>query len=168
MGNYINGYSYPRMIIKDYTTLEVIESIDLDMCNLSGGMQESYQEYFKRNELESGRLVDFDFKGARIVFNLDYSQYARKSNLSKIEKLLFYNSVPDSYRLFITPRVDAQARDFEVRFLDGNYDLGILTGGANAVGHKLPVIKFITVIPQGKNFIDPDNLSIFSQYKVKF
>ena len=112
--------------------------------------------------------MDFDFKGARIVFNLDYSQYARKSNLSKIEKLLFYNSVPGSYRLFITPRVDAQARDFEVRFLDGNYDLGILTGGANAQGHKLPVIKFITVIPQGKNFIDPDNLSIFSQYKVKF
>jgi hypothetical protein len=169
MANFINGYSYPVVTVKDYDTNDLIDTIYLDQCNLSGGFNEAYEEDFKRNELEkTGRYIDFDFKGARIVFSLDYSQYVKKSNLSKIEMIHMYNSNPDSYKIFLRPRADAQAREFEVRLLDGSWELGIHTGGAFSPGNKLPVIKFVTTTPVSKDFIDPDNLSIFSQYKVKF
>jgi hypothetical protein len=70
MANFINGYSYPVVTVKDYDTNDLIDTIYLDQCNLSGGFNESYEEDFKRNELEkTGRYIDFDFKGARIVFH---------------------------------------------------------------------------------------------------
>lgn len=165
MANYINGYSYPEVIIKGVATGNVVENISLDMCNLSGGMTESYQEYFKRNELENGRLVDFDFKGCRITFTLDYSQYARKANLFLIDKIIAYATQPETYNIYLRPRADSNKREFHVKILDGNFELGILTGGINTPGHKLPVIKFITVIPTSKIFDDPDdNLTMLPHY----
>ena len=165
MGNYINGFNDPEVIIKGIDTGNVIETISLDMCNLQGGMTESYEENFRRKELESGQLIDFDFKGCRIIFTLDYSQYARKANLFLIEKIIAYSTQPDTYSLWIRPRADNNKREFKVKILDGIYELGILPGGINTVGHKLPVIKFITENLTSKIFDDPDdNLTMLPHY----
>lgn len=165
MGNYINGYSYPEVIVKGVDTGNVVETISLDLCNLQGGMTESYEENFKRNELESGRFIDFDFKGCRITFTLDYSQYARKANLFLIEKIIAYATQVDSYSLWLRPRADSNKREFKVKILDGNFELGILTGGINTAGHKLPIIKFITTDLVSKLFDDPDdNLTMLPHY----
>jgi len=162
--NFVNGYSYPTILIKNATTNAVVERIDLDLC-MSNGMEESYVEDFKRNQLEKlGRFVDFDFKACRITWTLDYSEYVKKNNLLKIEKILAYHSQPDSYKIYLRPRTDIQRREFEVRFLDGNYSIGILKGGAYAKGNKSTVIKFVSTELISKNFIDPDDVSIPRRY----
>jgi len=166
MANYINGYSYPVVIIKDYSTHAIVEQLNLDLCGV-GGLVESYEDEFKRNKLESGAIVDYDFKGTTIRFTLDYSEYVKKSNLVKIEKIFIFSSQPESYRIFLRPRADVQVREFEVR-LEPEYELGILKGGAYTPGNRLAVIKFVTVRPGSKMFTDPDLLSVFSTYKAKF
>lgn len=159
MGNYLNGYQYPQVIIQHLDSSQIEETIDFDLCN-EGGLTESYEEDFKRNKLEKeSRFIDFDFKAARIKFTLDYSQYAKKANLMKIEKIFFYHSKPDSYKLLLRPRADVKKRVFEVRLETASYELGIMKGGLNTRGHRLPVITFITTKPVGKNFLDPDTLS---------
>lgn len=164
MSDYINGRSYPVVIIKDAETDEIIETIQLDLC-MSAGEAEGYEEDFKRNKLETGRLVDYDFKGSNITFTLDYSEYVRKSNLFKIEKIFAYHSQPETYKIILRPRADVQKREFEVRFATGNYQLGVLPGGAYSPGNRLAVIEFVTVQPTSKMFVDPDNLSVPCRYK---
>ena len=155
MSNYINGVSYPRILVKNSLN-EIIDTIDLDLCG-ANGLTEEYTEDFKRIELESGRFIDYDTRGSRITFTLDYSEYIKKANLFLIERIFFYNSIPE-YTLLLYPRLDVLARNFEVRLLDGTFSLGILTGGVNAKGHKYPVLKFITATTGSKLFIDPDLL----------
>jgi len=166
MGNYVNGYQYPQIVIKGVETNNTVETISLDLCN-EGGLTEEYTEDFKRNELESGGYVDFDFRGSRIIFTLDYSEYVRKNNLFNIEKIFAYNSNPNSYKLQIRPRADVLGRTFEVRLYDGKYSLGIMKGGINTPGHRLPVIQFITVDTVSKNFLDPDTLPSPLPYNLK-
>lgn len=155
MSNYINGYSYPRILIKDDSNA-IIDIIDLPLCS-ENGLIEEYAEDYKRVELENGSYYDYDNRGARITFTLDYSNYIIKANLFLIEKIFFYNSVPN-YSMVLYPRIDVLARNFDVKLFDGSYSLGILTGGTLAKGHKYPVIKFITTQPGSKNFIDSDLL----------
>ncbi len=163
MGNYINGYSYPIIEIRDRTDDSIVSRLSLDLCN-EGGLTEAYEEDFKRNKLESGGLVDFDFKGSRIIFTLDYSEYARKTNLFNIENIFAYNAQPLSYRIVLYPRADVMSRSFEVRLHTGNYNLGIMKGGAYALGNRLPIVEFITTNPVSKNFADPDTLAIPRRY----
>ncbi len=167
MSNYINGVSYPAILVLSADGTNIIEEIELDLCG-EGGLVEEYEEDFKRNKLESGRIIDFDFKGSNIIFTLDYSEYVKKSLMFKIEKIYAYHSQPLLYKLILIPRADVQARSFEVRLEDGRFSMGVLKGGVNAKGNRLPVIKFVTLNPQSKNFMDSDNLQIRSQYKVKF
>lgn len=159
MSDYINGYSYPKIVIKDVDTNETINTIELSLCG-AGGLVENYVEDFKRIELESGRYIDYDYRGSRISFQLDYSEYIRKTDLALIELIFAYNSQPETYKLILYPRADIGARYFEVRLTDGSFSLGILKGGINTVGHRLPVINFITTVSLGKNFLDPDLLYI--------
>jgi len=167
MGNYLNGVGYPIFLIKSVEDDSLIESISLDLCG-EEGLTETYEEDFKRNQLENKRYIDFDFKGCMIKFSLDYSSYIKKNNLINIEKLFAYHTNPLSYKLILIPRSDAQARNFEVRFSNPNFSLGIMKGGRNAKGHRLPILEFTTVSPVSKNFIDPDLLSMKTLYKVKF
>lgn len=162
MSNYINGYQYPRILVKDETNT-IIRTIDLDLCGING-LTEEYAEDFKRIELENGRYIDYDNRASRITFTLDYSEYVKKNNLFLIESIFYYNSIP-SYTLLLYPRVDVLARNFEVRLLDGTFSLGILTGGAKAIGHKNPVIKFVTATTGSKKFIDTDLLYLPLQLK---
>ena len=120
MSNYINGYQYPIVIVKDRSTHATVETIELDLCG-AGGLTEEYEETFKRNELEKQRkIVDYNFEGSRITFVLDYSEYVRKANLTAIETILAYNSQPETYYLVLRPRADTLRREFEVR-CEGNY-----------------------------------------------
>lgn len=163
MSNYMNGYSYPVVIVKDISSDATIEEIELDMCG-AAGMTEEYEETFKRNELEKQRkIVDYNFEGSRITFVLDYSEYVRKANLTAIETILAYNSQPETYYLVLRPRADILGREFEVR-CEGNYSLGIMKGGARAPGNRLPVIRFTTVYSQSKNFVDPDTVAVPRHY----
>jgi len=155
MSLYVNGASNARVTVFDLSTKEQTEVIDLDLCGFTAGQVEDYEEEFKRNKTEQGKLIDFDFKASRILFTLDYSEDIEKANSFDIEKIAFYNSLPDRYQLILTPRVDILRRTFEVRLYDGKYSQGIDVGGVDAKGNTLTVIKFITVYPVGKNFIDP-------------
>lgn len=159
MGLYVNGVAYPRVTIFNIVTNEFVEQIDLDLCG-ANGLIEDYQENFKRNETDSGRYIDFDFRASRITFTLDYSEFVKKNNSFKIEKIFFYNSQPELYKLILTPRADVLKRFFEVRLSDGSYSMGALTGNINSQGNKLPIIKFVTKITVGKNFVDPDNVAV--------
>lgn len=153
--SYLNGVSYPRIEIRAKSNNELIETIDLDLCGYDGGLQEDYTEEFKRVTLEKdNRFIDYGNKSSRIIFSLDYSAYATANNMLKIERIFYYNSVATDYKLYLYPRKDLLARYFEVKILDGAYSMRVLSGGLLAKGHKLPVIKFVTATPVGKNFID--------------
>lgn len=155
MSNYINGYSYPQIVVKDIATNETITTINLDLCGVNG-LTENYTESFRRVELLTGELITYDCRGSRIEFILDYSEYVKKNNLFNIEYIFHYASLPDTYKLLLIPRIDNLSRYFEVMLSDGTYSLGILGGGSLSKGHKLPVIKFITVNYVSKDFMDTD------------
>jgi len=162
---YVNGYRYPRITVFNIVTNTQTEVINLDLC-MSAGLVEEYEENFKRNETVAGRLIDFDNKASRIIFTLDYSEYVRKENTFYIEKVFFYNSLPDTYKLILTPRIDVLKRYFEVRLMDGAYSMGIMKGGLEAPGNRLPIIKFITKYTVGKNFVDPLDVAVPLPFKV--
>lgn len=163
MSDYINGVSYPIFHIYTIGATsreggEYVETIELPLC-MEGGLVEEYAEDFKRIELENGYKVDYDNRAANIIFSLDYSTYVKKDDLFKIDRLCYYNSRPEDFKIILVPRADALGRYFEVRFLDAAFSLGVHKGGSNAIGNRLPVIKFVTVYPVGKFFVDPDTLS---------
>ncbi len=164
MANYINGVSYPVFTIYtigdayDYGGVYV-DRIEFPLC-MEGGLTEEYSEDFKRVELENGRKVDYDHRGANIIFTLDYSSFIVKDDVFKIERIFAYNANPGAgFKIYLHPRADALPRFFEVRLLDGAFSLGVNTGGTRTPGNKSPVLKFITAYPGSKNMIDPDNLA---------
>ena len=146
---YINGVSYPTVEIRS-TAGALIETITFPLC-MENGLIEDYTEDFKRVELQSGQYIDYDFKGSRIRFELDYSSFCDAETILNIEKIFYYNSLPLLYNIHLIPRNDMKIRRFEVRLEDGKFNLGVLRGGVNAPGNRNMVIKFITKIPQGKN-----------------
>lgn len=153
--NYITGYSYPVIVVKDYNTNAEVATINLDLC-MADGLRETYEENFRRIELITGEYVTYDNRGCRIVFTLDYSSYIKKANMFLIEQIFHYASLPESYKLYLYPRADNTLRYFEVLLLDGNYELGIHKGGMNTIGGKYPVIKFVTKNLTSKMFSDID------------
>ena len=146
---YINGVSYPKVEIISATGT-LIETIEFPLC-MENGLIEDYTEDFKRIELHSGEYVDYNFKGSRIRFEMDYSSFCDAETVLKIEKIFYYNTLPNQYKIYMIPRNDMRIRRFEVRLEDGKFNLGVLRGGVNAPGNRNMVIKFITKIPQGKN-----------------
>lgn len=165
MSDYINGESFPKIRITDLTDAPVsgIDVINLDLCG-EGGLIESYAEDFKRITLRKNKkLIDYDFQGSRIRFTLDYSNYIKADMLFVIEEIFMYNSLPNSYKLWLYPRADKPGRFFEVRLEDGAFDLALLP---QREGHTLPILKFISVITQSKNFVTSDIESFRNPYYV--
>jgi len=165
MSDYINGASYPKIRITDLNDAPVtgIDEISLDLCG-EGGLIESYEENFKRITLRKNKkLIDYDFQGSRIRFTLDYSNYIKSDMLFVIEQIFAYNALPESYKLWLYPRADKLGRFFEVRLEDGNFDLSLLP---QREGHALPIIKFITVTTQSKNFVTSDVESFMNPYYI--
>ena len=158
MSNFVNGTGIPVVLIKSYPYNEPVETIRLDLCG-EQGLTESYEEEFNRVQLsETGEYIDYNFRGSRIIFRLDYSEVIFKANSFNIEKIFHYNSLPEEYNIYLFPRIEAGNRYFKVRLLDGIYSQGVLKGGGLAGGNKGTVISFITTTPVSKNFVDIDSL----------
>jgi hypothetical protein len=165
MSDYINGQSFPKIRITDRNDAPVtgIDVIELDLCG-EGGLIESYEESFKRITLRKNkRLTDYDYQGSRIRFILDYSSYIKADMLFVIEEIFHYNSLPETYKLWLYPRADKPGRFFEVRLEDGAFDLALLP---QREGHTLPILKFISVITQSKNFVTSDIESFMNPYYI--
>lgn len=157
--NYVTGSAYPIFYIRDKVSGALVETITMDLCMLQEGMLESYEEDFKRVILEqNSKIIDYDFRASRITFALDYS-LSRKTNSLNIEKLSAYNSMPETYTLRMKPRGDAP-REFDVRINTGQWSLGVYTGGIVAVGNKISVVEFITVLPVSKEWRDLDDIAV--------
>ena len=96
---------------------------------MENGLIEDYTEDFKRIELHSGEYVDYNFKGSRIRFEMDYSSFCDAETVLKIEKIFYYNTLPNQYKIYMIPRNDMRIRRFEVRLEDGKFNLGVLRAG---------------------------------------
>lgn len=154
MSDYINGYSYPRFIIKNYSTNATVDTLDFPLTMENGLIEDSYED-FRRIELESGKYIDYGNKGTRLIFTLDYSSYARTAMMLDIQTLYNYFAQPTTYKILLIPRIDEQARYFEVRLHEqGAFSLGIRKGGANAISNRLPVLRFITTDLVNRNYIE--------------
>lgn len=163
---FLNGYGSPRILVQNIVTLVNDFTIDLDLCMLEGGLLESYNEDFKRVKLETGRIIDYDFKGSNIKFDLDYN-FCTAANLLKIDRICYYNSLPGTYKLYLQPRFyRSQNRIFEVRFSGDEWSQGMNTGGVNSVGHRDVKISFITTYPVGKSFNYTDDSIQAAAFKV--
>ena len=112
MGNYINGYNKPRFRITDISGV-LVEIIDLPICMVQG-LTESYKKLFKTHELQNRALVNFDYKGERISFTLDYSSLIVKPTALQIQNLENYLDSFDDYKVYLYPRDDNLSRFFEV------------------------------------------------------
>lgn len=157
----INGYGAPRMNIVRLSDGLIYEEIDLDMCMIEAGLQEDYQEDFKRIELEyNGGFVDYDHRGSRITFTLDYVSLCSGANLLNLDKIEKYNTQPDTYKLIFMPRtILAGTRAFEVR-CEGSFSSGIHTGSLSAIGMKGVRVSYVTTYPVSKNFYDMERDTI--------
>lgn len=165
MGSYINGYGKPRFRITD-TVGATIEVIDLPYCNVQG-MSENYQKLFKTHELQSRELVNFGYKGERIKFSLDYSQFLQKPDSLLVSKIENYLSNFINYKIFFYPRLDNLSRFFEVTLpTDYGYTVGIYQQKQNAPGNKGILPTVITKFAVNKNWQDPDSLSFQSPYQI--
>ena len=165
MSDYLNGARYPIIRITDMNDASVsgIDIINLELCG-EGGLIESYEESFKRTVLRKNKkIVDYDYQGSRIKFTLDYSNYIQADMLFLIEQIFFYNSLPKVYKLWLYPRADKPGRFFEVRLEDGSFDLSLLP---QREGHALPILKFISVITQSKNFVTSEIESFMNPYYI--
>ena len=162
VGDTINGVSYPMFRIATATDSEY-EWIDFELCG-EAGYTEDYTEDFKRVQLrKDNRFIDYDFKGSRIKFILDYSEYIKADMLFNIEKIFAYNSQPDTYTIYFYPRSEKLNRFFEVRLEDGQFSLQLLP---DRKGHTLPVLRLISTITQIKNFVPTENEVFRSPYLI--
>lgn len=160
MGNFINGYSYPRIIVKQTDNVYITE-FDLPLCMMSGGFEQSYSEDFSRHEMADGTIIDFGFQGAKLSFNLDYSSLLKKPSYYIIEEIIKFHRLPEEYKIILIPRIDVLPQQFEVRFADNKIlDLGLHRNGADAIGNRLTSLRFVTKDNySGQLFFDPDDLN---------
>ncbi|RPI19013.1 MAG: hypothetical protein EHM58_03095 [Ignavibacteriae bacterium] len=139
MSNIINGWQNP--IFKIYNSLGVLlETIELPLTN-SRGLVESYEIIKKQTE-----VIDYTIKekllGYRITFSLYYDEYVSGDTLLNVKSIL--NHAKLGNKLVIIPRADSPDRTFEVIVNMDKFDIGLLKGGAKAIGHRLPVLQFTT------------------------
>lgn len=162
---FLNGYGSPRIVIQEIATNSNVNTIDLDLCMIEG-LNESYEEDFKRVVLEyNSKIIDYDYRGSKITFTLDYDSYCSADNLMNIDLIHAYISRSDEFRVFLQPRtISDGGRVFEVRLSGDAWNQGMLIGGSSALGHKGVKISFITAFPVSKAFSDTNtnvNLSFF-------
>lgn len=139
LSNVINGWENPVFTIYNPSGI-LIETIDLPLTN-SRGLVESYEIIKKQTEAINASIKQ-KIQGYRISFSLYYDEYVSGNTLLEIKKII--NHAKLGNKLVITPRADKPARAFEVILNMDNFDIGLLKGGANAIGHRLPVLQFTT------------------------
>ena len=151
--SFLNGYGAPEITIIDVASNMTVDIISLDLCMIDGLMEE-YEEDFKRVTLEyNSKIIDYNYRGSKITFHLDYVSYCSATNLMNIDLIHAYISRSDEFRIFLRPRTVADGnRSFEVRLSGDTWQQGMHKGGIGSVGHKGVKISFITAFPVSKNF----------------
>lgn len=151
--SFLNGYGAPEITIIDVASNMTVDIISLDLCMIDGLMEE-YEEDFKRVTLEyNSKIIDYNYRGSKITFHLDYDSYCSATNLMNIDLIHAYISRSDEFRIFLRPRTVADGnRSFEVRLSGDTWQQGMHKGGIGSVGHKGVKISFITAFPVSKNF----------------
>lgn len=152
MGNYVNGYLYPRFLfIKSDGTVR--ETIDLPMTN-GNGLVETLEERYVQHELLNHNRVK-KLKGRHITFTLNYDQWANRDLLKKIDMLLYYEQIYPTDTIILYPRRDNMNRYFEVIGQNDTIETSLMRGGKNAMGHKGLVLKYSTVWLSGQFYDSP-------------
>ena len=83
--SFLNGYGAPEITIVDVATNLTVNIIQLDLCMVDGLMEE-YEEDFKRIVLEyNSKIIDYNYRGSKITFHLDYDSYCSATNLMNID-----------------------------------------------------------------------------------
>jgi hypothetical protein len=139
LSNVINGWENPIFNIYNPSGV-LIETIELPLTNRQG-LVESYEIIKKQTD-----VINFAIKqkilGYRISFSLYYDEYVSGNALLDIKKII--NHAKLGNKLVLIPRADKPSRTFEVVVNMDNFDIGLLKGGAKAIGHRLPVLQFTT------------------------
>lgn len=139
--NILNGYKNPKFEVETPRGTDVYE---LPMTN-SPGLVETYEILSISHTLHDYTNLQ-QVQGYHIRFTLHYNEYVTADTLFKIKEIL--EAKKRGFKLFIIPRADISSRKFEVIVLNDEFALGILKGGINSVGHRLPVLEFKTVYKQ--------------------
>ena len=95
MGNFINGYGKPRIIVKNIDNTNPI-TYDFPYCDYSGGYTQGFNEDFGRHELANGTIYDFAFQGAKLQLNLSFATLLTKEYYYKIQDIIFAHRDPDN------------------------------------------------------------------------
>jgi hypothetical protein len=141
MSGYINGYRYPRFIIKTSAGLAV-ETINLSLCGRDG-LLETYD--FNLVTVEQENMSKYQKSiGGKITFTLNYSDHSNRTNSLNIGKIIDYILEIHNYKIFLIPRSEYTWRVFEVIYSGDPIDLQIAKGGVNSRGMKGLVLKFET------------------------
>ena len=159
---YLNGASYPVIIIRTIAGA-LVETINLERCNLASGFKENWKESFKQVILDKDdEIITYGFKGTRGTYVLDYSELMEADNLMNIDKVFHYNSLPSTYKVYLRPRADVLAvRDEQVIISDDTLTIGLLP---DRRGHSDCIIKFITKKTTSKKLQDLDLLNFPNPY----
>ncbi len=141
MSGYINGYKYPRFIIKT-SAGAAVETINLSLCG-NDGLIETYD--FNLVTVEQENMTKYQKSiGGKITFTLNYSDHSNRTNSLSIGSLINYILEIQDYKIYLIPRSEYTWRVFEVIYSGEAIDLQIAKGGVNARGMKGLVLKFET------------------------
>lgn len=159
---YLNGASYPAIIVKTLTGV-FVEKIDLELCNLSNGFKENWKESFKQVMLDKDdEIITYGFKGSRGTYELDYTELMNADNLMNIDRIFHYNSLPETYKIYLRPRSELLAvRDEQVIISDDTLTIGLLP---DRRGHTDCKITFITKKTTSKKLQNLDLLNFPNPY----
>ena len=149
---YSGGVEYPRFIIKNGSA--TVEEIDLSLTN-SGGLVEDTADYTikRRNIYGTSRNL---YQNDLISFTLHYDELLDVDDAMNIEKIRNYEK--DGYDIYLMPRTDTPERIKQVVYSGEPFSIGVLTGGQQAPGNRLPILRWDTKGLTRTNWINPNNI----------
>jgi len=168
----INGYKNPvfRLINKTGGYINV----ELPLTN-SGGLVEDYEIVkIKHDLLQTDSEGNYNIKtvqkilGYRIFWTLHYNEFITGESLLLIQQIIEHEK--SGGKIMLIPRLDYEARGFEVYTSMDNFSLGLRRGGAKAKFHRLPVLRFATVNiePDLKWTLDPAAGTYGGEHKLPY
>lgn len=161
---YINGYSTPRFLIYDKINLSWIDTIDLNLCDSEGLIEDNKPIGINFDLIDYSTIPEWF--GFHTYFKLSYSENSTKENSLKIKKLMNYFFSNDCI-IKLIPRIDDIKRIKEIIFTGENITIGIKKGGSKARGNRLIVLNFRTKDLETKlDWTDPDERTIVTDWIV--
>ncbi len=164
MSNLINGYGFPKLRVLDNCD-NLVEEMDFQQTNSDGGFSESCKDEDMIVVLEKEKRIVKVYRGTRITFTLNYSQYIRKEDALKFQRLREYERV--GFKIILIPHSDVLIRQFRVKYSGDDFEISIGKGGEYARTNKQLVFKWTTEkLERNPNWIDPDNINTPLPFKL--